>query len=210
MASDNRRRTIASGNSHSSEETVDNGLRAAIVHLRSELDAEKKCVRRLRREKAYEVQLAREEERNKAAMSLKEMAAKLHQDKELETENLRCKHKADIVKVVKQKDKEVNKIKKDLAKCQDDLKEEIFKRGLSTSARAAFELERSKLLQEVKELSASKRQIEDALSSASEAEKQRTSELRLLQESSRTQIAKVQRDANTEIKRLVRFALSFS
>lgn len=203
MANYNRRRTIASGNSHSSEETVDS-LRANIVHLRSELDAEKKCVRRLRREKAYEVQLAREQERNKAAMSLKEMVAKLHQEKEQETENLQCKHKSDIVKVVKQKDKEVTKIKKDLAKCQDDLKEEIFKRGLSTSARAAFELERSKLLQDIKELSASKKQIEDALSSASEAEKQRTNELRLLQETSRTEIAKVNRDANTEIKRLVR------
>lgn len=203
MANNNRRRTIASGSSHSSEETVD-GLRAAIVHLRSDLDAEKKCVRRLRREKTYEVQLAREQERNKAAMSLKEMVARLHQEKEQETENLRCKHKADIVKVVKQKDKEVTKIKKDLGKCQDDLKEEIFRRGLSTSARAAFELERSKLLQDIKELSASRKQMEDALSSALEAEKQRTNELRLLQETSRTEIAKVNRDANTEIKRLVR------
>ena len=132
-----------------------------IVRLRSELDAERKLNKQLRREKAVEVQQTRELERNEASISLKDLTAKLNHEKqremEAQREALKCKYEADTCKISKQKDQEIKKLKNDLAKCQDNLREEVTKRGLSTSARGAFELERTKLLLEIKKTLAPQR-----------------------------------------------------
>ena len=178
-----------------------------IVRLRSELDAERKLNKQLRREKAVEVQQTRELERNEASISLKDLTAKLNHEKqremEAQREALKCKYEADTCKISKQKDQEIKKLKNDLAKCQDDLREEVTKRGLSTSARGAFELERTKLLLEIKDLGASKKRLEDALHSASETVKQKKQEMRQLQETCKQETAAVEKAANAEIRKLV-------
>jgi len=195
-------------NASSASEHTEEDLRAIVTKLRVELDVERKTTRQLRREKAIEVQQVREQEQTKASIGLKDLAVKLHQEKqreiELQKDILRAKQDADVGKVVKQKDQEIKKVKQDLAKCQHELKEEVTKRGLSTSARGTFETERNKLLQELKEQSASKKQLEDALRAATDAEKQKNHEIRMLQDNCKLELARVEKEANFEVKKLVK------
>ncbi len=174
--------------------------------LQAELDAERKLVKQLRREKQYEVQQARDQEQNKATVALKDLRAKLHQEKhrelEIQKEALNRKYDLDLQKVTKQKDAELQKMQGDLRKSQDELNQ-VTKRGLSGAARGAFEAERSKLLQEVKELRSGKRQLEDTLRTVSAADKQKAHELRRLQEGIKSDISKARKEADIEIRRLV-------
>ena len=201
------RRTKLDVSSSSETTSPEDDLRATVSRFQSELDVERKCSRQLRREKAHEVHEAREQEQNRSALALKDLAARLHREKqrelEFQKETLRCRHEADTAKVVKQKEQEVKRLRRDLGRCQEELKEEVTKRGLSTSARGAFELERTRLLQELKELSASKKQLEDALRSAAEAAKQNNLETRQVQDACKHEIGKVTKEANAEIRKLV-------
>lgn len=205
MASKSKRATKV--DSRKSSEEVGDDEQAVIARLQSDLDVERKSNKQLRREKAVEVQQVRETEQNRCSASQKELATRLHLEKQKELEalreSLRCRHEAEIVKAIKQKDLEIKRLQRDLLKCQDELKEEIAKRGLSTSARSAFELERAKLLQEIKELTGAKKQLEDALRAASDSEKQKNLEIRQLQENCRLEVAKVEKEAGIEVRKLV-------
>lgn len=202
MATKSKRAKVVGQSSSSCDD-----LQSVVVRLQSELEVEQKSSRQLRREKALEVQQVREAEQSRAAASQKELASKLHLEKqkelEVQREMLRCKHEADIIKAIKQKDKEIKKLQKDLSRCQDELKEEIAKRGLSTSARGAFESERAKLLQEIKELTSAKKQLEDNLRKAAETEKQKNLEIRQLQETCKLEVAKVEKEAGLEVRKLL-------
>lgn len=115
-----------------------------------------------------------------------------------------CKHNNNSNQhTERQKDKELDKLRKDLAKCQNELREEVEKRGQSSSARAAWDRERSRLLKETRELGVSKRRLESALEEASSALKKKTQEARLVKEASRQEMAALERSANLEVKKLV-------
>ena len=111
-----------------------------------------------------------------------------------------CKHNNQHTR---QKDKELDKLRKDLAKCQNELREEVEKRGQSSSARAALDRDRARLLKEMRELGVSKRRLESALEEASSALKKKTQEARLVKEASRQEVAALERSANLEVKKLV-------
>lgn len=185
----------------------DEDLKMVIAGLRSELDAEKRTVRQLRRERDSEVQKVRNEEQTRASIALKDQSKKLLEEKqrevELQRETLKIKLESDLGKVVKLKDREITKLRGDLARCQDELKEELSKRGLSTSARASFDTERQKLLQEVRDLQLAKRQLEERLTEAGETEKRLQLEIRLLQDSCKLEAARVEREATLEVKKLL-------
>lgn len=193
--------------SSASEQQKEEDLRTTVSQLRAELDEERKTCRLLRREKALEVQRIHDEEQTKTSVQMKDLTARLLQERqqevELQKEQLKGKLDADNKKVVKLKDQEIKKLKQDLIRCQDELKEEVTKRGLSTSARGTFELERNKLLQEVKELNASKKQLESALQLSVDSVKHKNMEIRQLQDSCKLELAKVEKEANIEVKKLL-------
>lgn len=64
------------------------------------------------------------------------------------------------------RDWEMEKVRKDLKKCQDELREEVEKRGVSSVGRNASERERGRLLAEIQRLGVSKRRLESALEAA--------------------------------------------
>jgi len=193
--------------SSASEQQKEEDVKSIVAQLRAELDEERKTCKQLRREKAFEVQRIRDEEQTKASVQIKDLMTKLHLEKqqevELQKEQVKCKLEADMRKVAKLKDQEIKKLKQDLSRCQDELKEEVTKRGLSTSARGTFELERNKLLQEVKELNASKKQTESALQLALDSVKHKNLEIRQLQDSCKLELTKVEKEANIEVKKLL-------
>lgn len=206
MAAKGKRAKVTSTKSSSDQSSGD--LQEVITRLESELEVERKSNTQLRREKAREVQQVRETEQSRSASSQKDLAARLHLEKQRDLEalreTLRSRHETEMVKAIRQKEAEIKRLQRDLLRCQDELKEEIAKRGLSTSARNAFELERAKMLQEIKELTNAKKQLEDALRSAAEAEKLRNLEVRQTKENCKLEVAKVEKEAAMEVRKLVR------
>lgn len=176
----------------------------AMATIHSEFEVDHKFNGKLQREKAAKVQKIREVEQ----ISQKRLAARLHQEKQKELESLRdslrIEHEAEILKAIRHKDVEIKRLQRGLLKCQNELKEEIAKRGLSTSGRRAFEIERSKLLQKIKELTGVKKQLEHDLHVAAETEKQKNVEIQQLQENCQLEVAKIEKEAGIEVKKLVR------
>ena len=196
------------------ENTSLDSLKDQMSRLQTELEAERKLTKQLRREKSYELQKTRELEQTKASIALKDLRTKLHQERtkehELLKESLGRKYELDLQKVVRQKDAELAKLRADLRKCQDELEQTreqvtcLNKCGLSgTSARAAFESERQKLLGDIQELRSARRHLENELRTATEAEKQRGSELQQVRGQLKAEVAKIQKEADAEVKRLV-------
>ena len=193
-------------------------LKEQTKRLQSDLEAERKLMKQLRRDKSYEVQQTRDMEQTKANVALKDLRAKLHQERakdlEILKDSLNRKFDIDLQKVVRQKDAELNKLRADLRKCQDELEQtrenptNLNKRGLSgSSARAAFDCERQKLLNETQELRTAKRHLEMELKTITEADKQKSQELLQLRDHTKTEVVKAQKDADVEIKRLVSIVL---
>lgn len=186
------------------------GSGAAAVHEDDdELDgaARRSCIEQLRREKDYAVRQVRDEEQARSTLALKDLTTRLtceHQrqlDEARETQRLR--HEAELSKVARQHEISVRRLKDDLERCQNQLREEIEKRGVSSSVRAGFDAERARLIQKVTDLTGAKRRLEDALQSAADTEKQKALELRRTQEACKQELARVSKDANAEIRKLL-------
>lgn len=177
------------------------------AQLRTELEAAQKCIEQLRREKDYERRQVREEEQAKSATALRELAARLEAERRRDVdgvrEMMRARQEAEAARVARAHEAAVRRLREDVERCRAELRDEIEKRGLSTSTRAAFDAERARLIEKVADLGAAKRRLEEALQSATEADKQKTAEMRRLQEASKQEVARVSKDANAEIRRLL-------
>jgi len=86
-----RRRTMANKNSKvkvksssASEQQKEEDLRTTVSQLRAELDEERKTCRLLRREKALEVQRIHDEEQTKTSVQMKDLTARLLQERQQE------------------------------------------------------------------------------------------------------------------------------
>lgn len=70
-------------------------------------------------------------------------------------------------------------------------------------ARRGFELERTRLLQEISELKGVKRQMEEALNVALQADKIKASEIRSVYHLHQEEIGRIKKECEREIRRLV-------
>lgn len=73
-------------------------------------------------------------------------------------------------------------------------------------ARRGFEMERTRLQQEICEMKAVKRQVEDALTVAVQADKSKAAEIRSVYHLHQEEINRIKKECEREIRRLVRAA----
>jgi len=99
-------------------------------------------------------------------------------------------------------EREVQRLRDELDRCRTELRNELEKRGGGSSG-SLDAAERARLLQKVADAGAAKRRAEEALRSAVDADRQKAGEIRRLHEECRTEVTRVSKDANVEIRRLV-------
>ena len=97
----------------------------------------------------------------------------------------------------------MEKLRRNLQKCQDELREEVEKRGMSSAARTASEKDRSRLLNEIKQLGVSKRRLESALESSQVTVRKMEAEVKASREACKLQVTSVEKTSALEVKRLV-------
>ncbi|XP_041749435.1 janus kinase and microtubule-interacting protein 3 isoform X11 [Coregonus clupeaformis] len=180
-------------------------LRAKLTDIQIELQQEKSKVSKLEREKSHEVR----HEQHKSTVVVTELKAKLHEEKTKELQGLRetllRTHELELMRVIKIKDGEIQRLQALVNALRDGstdkVKTALFAEARE-EARRGFEGERSRLQQEIYELKGMKRQMEEALNLAVQADKTKAAEIRSVYHIHQEEITRIKRECEREIRRL--------
>ncbi|XP_054949474.1 janus kinase and microtubule-interacting protein 3 isoform X6 [Pan paniscus] len=184
-------------------------LRAKLTDIQIELQQEKSKVSKVEREKNQELRQMREHEQHKTAVLLTELKTKLHEEKmkELQAvrETLLRQHEAELLRVIKIKDNENQRLQALLSALRDGGPEKV-KTVLLTEAKEeakkGFEVEKVKMQQEISELKGAKRQVEEALTLVIQADKIKAAEIRSVYHLHQEEITRIKKECEREIRRL--------
>ncbi|XP_026771169.1 janus kinase and microtubule-interacting protein 3 isoform X8 [Pangasianodon hypophthalmus] len=181
-------------------------LRAKLTDIQIELQQEKNKVSKLEREKMQEVR----HEQHKSAAAVSELRAKLHEEKLRELHSVRetllRQHESELLRVIKIKDGEIQRLQALVNALRDGSTDKV-KSALMVEvreeARRGFEAERSRLQQEISELKGVKRQMEEALNVALQADKIKAAEIRSVYHLHQEEINRIKKECEREIRRLM-------
>ncbi|XP_042194737.1 janus kinase and microtubule-interacting protein 1 isoform X3 [Callorhinchus milii] len=185
-------------------------LRAKLTDIQIELQQEKGKVNKLEREKVQEVKQVRELEQHKHTVLITELKAKLHEEKmkELQAvrENLLKQHEQELARAMKIKDCEIQRLQSTVNVLRDGAADKIKTALLNEAreeARRGFDVERTKMQQEIMELKSVKKQFEESLSNIVQADKKKAADLRSAYQSHQDEISRIKRECERDIRRLM-------
>lgn len=168
----------------------------------------------MEREKNQEVKQIKEHEQHKSTVVVTELKVKLHEDKmkELQAvrETLLRQHEAELLRVIKIKDNEIQRLQTLLNAVRDGAPDKVKTVLLSEAkeeAKRGFEVEKVKMQQEISELKGAKKQVEEALTMVIQADKMKAAEIRSVYHLHQEEITRIKRECEREIRRLVRVLL---
>lgn len=153
----------------------------------------------------------REHEQHKNAVLLTELKSKLHEEKlkELQAvrETLLRQHEAELLRVIKIKDNENQRLQALLHALRDggpDRVRTVLLSEAKEEAKRGFEVEKVKMQQEICELKGAKRQAEEALTVAIQADRIKAAEMRSVYHLHQEEMNRIKKECEREIRRLVR------
>ncbi|KAF7667594.1 hypothetical protein LDENG_00053300 [Lucifuga dentata] len=192
-----------------SMQTTNEELRSKIMDMQTELHQERSKVCKLR-ERLQEQRQARELEQHKHAVAITDLRAKLHEEKLREVaatrEMLARQHEAELARVNKIRDVEVQRLQGLVNALRDGAADKL-KNALLTEAREearrAFDGERLKLQQEIQEQKTARKQAEEALVNALQADKAKAADLRTAFQQHQDEVHRIKRDCEKDIRRLM-------
>ncbi|MGH0144596.1 UNVERIFIED_CONTAM: hypothetical protein FKN15_003805 [Acipenser sinensis] len=181
-------------------------LRAKLTDIQIELQQEKSKVSKLERDKTQEVK----HEQHKSTVVVTELKAKLHEEKmkELYTvrETLLRQHESELLRVIKIKDSEIQRLQALVNAIRDGTTDKV-KTVLFTEAKEeakkVFEFEKIRMQQEISELKGVKKQMEETLTLAIQADKMKAVEIRSVHHLHQEEISRIKRECEREIRRLM-------
>ncbi|XP_039193359.1 janus kinase and microtubule-interacting protein 3 isoform X13 [Crotalus tigris] len=184
-------------------------LRAKLTDIQIELQQEKSKASKLEREKNQEARQIKEHEQHKNTVIVTELKAKLHEEKMKELQGVRegllRQHEAELLRVIKIKDNEIQRLQTLLNAVRDgtpDKVKTVLYSEAKEEAKKGFEVEKIKMQQEISELKVAKKQVEEALSVVIQADKIKAAEIRSIYHLHQEEIARIKRDCDREIRRL--------
>ncbi|XP_032081593.1 janus kinase and microtubule-interacting protein 3 isoform X6 [Thamnophis elegans] len=184
-------------------------LRAKLTDIQIELQQEKSKASKLEREKNQETRQIKEHEQHKNTVIVTELKAKLHEEKMKELQGVRegllRQHEAEILRVIKIKDNEIQRLQTLLNAVRDgtpDKVKTVLYSEAKEEAKKGFEAEKIKMQQEILELKGAKKQVEEALSVVIQADKIKAAEIRSVYHLHQEEITRIKRDCDREIRKL--------
>ncbi|XP_032169011.1 janus kinase and microtubule-interacting protein 3 isoform X11 [Mustela erminea] len=184
-------------------------LRAKLTDIQIELQQEKGKVSRAEREKNQELRQVREHEQHKNAVLLTELKTKLHEEKMKELQAVReallRQHEAELLRVVKVKDNENQRLQALLHALREgapDKAKVVLLSEAKEEAKKGFEAEKMKMQQEISELKGAKKQVEEALTIVVQADKIKAAEIRSVYHLHQEEISRIKKECEREIRRL--------
>ncbi|KAM4810636.1 janus kinase and microtubule-interacting protein 1 isoform 2-T2 [Rhinophrynus dorsalis] len=190
-------------------QTANEELRTKLTHIQIEYQQEKNKVLKLR-EKIQDVKQEREQEQHRHTAYISELKAKLHEEKMKELQSVRegliRQHELEIARVFKIKDNEIQRLQSTLNVLRDGAADKVKTALLNEAreeARKAFDSERTKLQQEILELKAGKKQMEETLNNVMQADKMKAADLRVAYQTHQEEITRIKRESERDIRRLM-------
>ncbi|XP_072196624.1 janus kinase and microtubule-interacting protein 3 isoform X23 [Excalfactoria chinensis] len=184
-------------------------LRAKLTDIQIELQQEKSKVSKLEREKNQEVRQIKEHEQHKSTVVVTELKVKLHEEKMKELQAVReallRQHEAELLRVIKIKDNEIQRLQALLTAVRDgapDKVKTVLLTEAKEEAKRGFEVEKIKMQQEISELKGAKKQVEEALTMVIQADKIKAAEIRSVYHLHQEEITRIKRECEREIRRL--------
>uniref|UniRef100_A0A3P8V8M3 Janus kinase and microtubule interacting protein 1 n=1 Tax=Cynoglossus semilaevis TaxID=244447 RepID=A0A3P8V8M3_CYNSE len=184
-------------------------LRSKLMDAQIELQQERNKICKLR-ERLQDQRQARELEQHKHAVALTDLRAKLHEEKlrEIATvrESLARQHEAELARTIKIRDTEVQRLQGLVNALRDGAADKLKNALLVEAreeARRAFDGERIKLQQEIQEQKAARKQAEEALANALQADKAKAVDLRTAYQQHQDEVHRIKRDCEKDIRRLM-------
>ncbi|KAM6130384.1 janus kinase and microtubule-interacting protein 3 isoform X22 [Haliaeetus albicilla] len=185
-------------------------LRAKLTDIQIELQQEKSKVSKLEREKNQEVKQIKEHEQHKSTVVVTELKVKLHEEKMKELQAVReallRQHEAELLRVIKIKDNEIQRLQTLLNAVRDgapDKVKTVLLTEAKEEAKKGFEVEKIKMQQEISELKGAKKQVEEALTMVIQADKIKAAEIRSVYHLHQEEISRIKRECEREIRRLL-------
>ncbi|XP_064922752.1 janus kinase and microtubule-interacting protein 3 isoform X30 [Columba livia] len=185
-------------------------LRAKLTDIQIELQQEKSKVSKLEREKNQEVKQIKEHEQHKSTVVVTELKVKLHEEKMKELQAVReallRQHEAELLRVIKIKDNEIQRLQTLLNAVRDgapDKVKTVLLTEAKEEAKRGFEVEKIKMQQEISELKGAKKQVEEALTMVIQADKIKAAEIRSVYHLHQEEISRIKRECEREIRRLL-------
>ncbi|XP_049993466.1 janus kinase and microtubule-interacting protein 3 isoform X12 [Alexandromys fortis] len=184
-------------------------LRAKLTDIQIELQQEKSKVSKVEREKSQELKQVREHEQRKHAVLVTELKTKLHEEKMKELQAVReallRQHEAELLRVIKIKDNENQRLQALLNTLRDgapDKVKTVLLCEAKEEAKKGFEVEKVKMQQEISELKGAKKQVEEALTMVIQADKIKAAEIRSVYHLHQEEIVRIKKECEREIRRL--------
>ncbi|GAA6225381.1 janus kinase and microtubule-interacting protein 1 isoform X6 [Lates japonicus] len=184
-------------------------LRSKLMDTQIELQQERGKVCKLR-ERLQEQRQARELEQHKHAVALTDLRAKLHEEKLREIaaarEALARQHEVELARAIKIRDVEVQRLQGLVNALRDGAADKLKNALLCEAreeARRAFDGERLKLQQEIQEQKTARKQAEEALANALQADKAKAADLRTAYQQHQDEVHRIKRDCEKDIRRLM-------
>ncbi|XP_051049223.1 janus kinase and microtubule-interacting protein 3 isoform X19 [Phodopus roborovskii] len=184
-------------------------LRAKLTDIQIELQQEKSKVSKVEREKSQELKQVREHEQRKHAVLVTELKTKLHEEKMKELQSVReallRQHEAELLRVIKIKDNENQRLQALLNTLRDgapDKVKTVLLCEAKEEAKKGFEVEKVKMQQEISELKGAKKQVEEALTMVIQADKIKAAEIRSVYHLHQEEIVRIKKECEREIRRL--------
>ncbi|XP_051049207.1 janus kinase and microtubule-interacting protein 3 isoform X4 [Phodopus roborovskii] len=185
-------------------------LRAKLTDIQIELQQEKSKVSKVEREKSQELKQVREHEQRKHAVLVTELKTKLHEEKMKELQSVReallRQHEAELLRVIKIKDNENQRLQALLNTLRDgapDKVKTVLLCEAKEEAKKGFEVEKVKMQQEISELKGAKKQVEEALTMVIQADKIKAAEIRSVYHLHQEEIVRIKKECEREIRRLM-------
>lgn len=184
-------------------------LKTKLLDVQLELQQERAKVCKLR-ERLQEQRQARELEQHKHAVAITDLRAKLHEEKLREVatarEALTRQHEVELARAIKIRDTEVQRLQALVNALRDGAADKLKNALLGEAreeARRAFDGERLKLQQEIQEQKTARKQAEEALANALQADKAKAVDLRTAYQQHQDEVHRIKRDCERDIRRLM-------
>ncbi|XDV36659.1 hypothetical protein PO909_006400 [Leuciscus waleckii] len=184
-------------------------LRSRLSDVQNELQQERGKVCKLR-ERLQELRAQRETEQHKHSVALTDLRVKLHEEKQREVasarESLSRQHEAELARGARLRDTELARLQALVCVLRDGASSELrsaLKEEAREEARRSYEAEKLRLAQELQEAKTSRRQAEEALANALQADRARAADLRVAHQAHHEEIQRIKRESEREIRRLM-------
>ncbi|XP_052006001.1 janus kinase and microtubule-interacting protein 1-like isoform X2 [Xyrauchen texanus] len=190
-------------------QTANEELKSRLSDVQNELQQERGKVGKLR-ERLQELRAQRETENHKHSVSLTELRVKLHEEKQREVagarESLSRQHEAELARAARLRETELARLQALVCVLRDGASSELrnaLKEEAREEARRSYEAEKLRLTQELQETKISRRQAEEALANAMQADRAKAADLRAAHQSHQEEIQRIKRESEREIRRLM-------